>query len=100
MMAFLLGCAAHGNGTGIFKVFSIIHHVLADCLVCHHIGLALKQQLRGGVNRRKVSCIYDLVAPGIKKKGLDIKKTPFFPVIGYFRILKDVAACSMCLITL
>lgn len=66
MTAFMLGCAAHPNGMGIFKAFSIIYCFLDDCLVCHHSSLALKLQFVAEKNG-KVSCTYNLAAPGIKK---------------------------------
>lgn len=67
MTAFMLGCAAHPNSVGIFKVFSVIHCFLADCLACHHVSLALKQQT---VREKygKVSYQYNLAAPGIEEE--------------------------------
>lgn len=78
-MPFMLGCAAHPNGMGIFKVFSIIHRFLADCLACHHISLALKKQSgAGGGEEGKISCTYSLAAPGIKKEGFGCKRPRVF----------------------
>lgn len=86
---------------GIFKVFSIIHRFLADCLACHHISLALKKQSGAGGGGRKerspAHIVWRLLA--LRKKDLDVKDPGFFfPVIASFRIFKVVSAYSMCLI--
>jgi len=73
----------HPNGMGIFTFFSIIHCFLADCLACHNISLALKQQFmggqgrgRGGIDRSPARIICLLLT--LRNKDLDVKKTVAF----------------------